>query len=192
MRNLGTLPGGNSSKAFGISDTGLVVGGSASPFGNRAVLWSRGSIQNLGTLPGDMTSEAFAISNNGSVVGYSRGLGGVRAFLWTSSKGMQSLSALPGATVTRALGLNEQGDVVGSSGSGLGDTGSGLRARAVLWSSGKAPQDLNTLVPVPTGVVLLEAVGINGRGQILVLGGDEKNAHGFHEGSSRVFLLTPN
>ncbi len=191
MRNLGTLPGGNSSKAFGISDTGLVVGGSASPFGNRAVLWSRGSIQNLGTLPGDMTSEAFAISNNGSVVGYL-----VAWAVYGISVDVVERDAkpfrLPGATVTRALGLNEQGDVVGSSGSGLGDTGSGLRARAVLWSSGKAPQDLNTLVPVPTGVVLLEAVGINGRGQILVLGGDEKNAHGFHEGSSRVFLLTPN
>lgn len=183
MQNLGTLPGGDSSKAFGISDNGLIVGASGSPAGTRAVLWSSSGIQDLGTLPGDTASEAFAI-NNGNIVGYSRGPAGTRAFLWTSQNGMQSLPALPGGSITRALGLNEAGEVVGSSGS---DTG----ARAVLWSAKGEAQDLNTFVFLPPGVALLSAVGINARGQILALAGDIKDTHGFHEGSNRVFLLTP-
>ena len=46
--------------------------------------------------------------------------------------------------------------------------------------------------PSPGGLTLLEAVGINARGEIVAMVGDERNAHGFHEGSSRVFHLTPN
>src|SRR5205823_1106152 len=91
MQSLGALMAGESSKAFGISDNGLVVGSSGSPMGTHAVLWRRGSIQDLGTLPGDTSSEAFAVNNQGSVVGYSRGTAGTRAFLWTTQSGMQVL-----------------------------------------------------------------------------------------------------
>lgn len=185
MQNLGTLPGGTYSKARGISDNGLIVGTSDSPAGARAVLWTRGSIQNLGTLPGDQTSEAYAVNTRGVVVGYSRGPAGTRAFIWTSQGGMQSLSSLPGGSITRALALNDKNEVVGSSGSALG-------ARAVRWDAAGVVQDLQTQVSLPGGVTLFEAVGINARSEIVAMGGDEQNAHGFHEGSSRVFYLTPN
>jgi len=184
MQNLGTLPGGTTSKARGISDNGLIVGSSSSSGGTRAVLWTRGGIQNLGTLPGDLSSEAYAVNNRGAVVGYSQGPAGTRAFLWTSQNGMQALPSLPGGSVTRALALSDKNEVVGSSGSALG-------ARAVLWNVAGEAQDLQAVVPVPSGVTLFEAVGINANGSILAMGGDERNAHGFHEGSSRAFLLTP-
>ena len=185
MQNLGTLPGGSFSKARGISDNGLIVGTSGSANGPRAVLWTRGGIQNLGTLPGDLSSEAYAVNTRGTVVGYSRGPAGTRAFIWTSQNGMQSLPSLPGGSITRALALNDKNEIVGSSGSALG-------ARAVLWNPAGEVQDLHASVSLPAGVTLLEAVGINARGEIAALGGDERNAHGFHEGSSRVFHLTPN
>jgi probable HAF family extracellular repeat protein len=184
MQNLGTLPGGDFSKAFGISDNGLIVGSSGSPAGTRAVLWSSSGIQDLGTLSGDTASEAFAINNLGNIVGYSRGPAGMRAFLWTSQNAMQSLPALSAGSITRAFGLNAAGQVVGSAGNDAG-------SRAVLWSAKGEAQDLNTLVSLPPGVTLLSAVGINARGQILALARDIKDSHGFHEGSNRVFLLTP-
>jgi probable HAF family extracellular repeat protein len=185
MQDLGTLPGGDFSKARAINDDGLVVGISGSPAGTHAVLWDPGKgILDLDTLPGDNTSEALAISKSGSVIGHSRGPAGTRAFLWTSQKGMQELPALPGGSVTRALGINEKGEVVGTSGSFDG-------GHAVFWNTQGEAQDLNTHVSAPAGTVLFEAVGINASGQIMALGGDESNPHGFHEGSNRAFLLMP-
>jgi probable HAF family extracellular repeat protein len=185
MQNLGTLPGGEFSKAFGINDKGLVVGSSGSSTGTRAVLWDPTiGIQDLGVFPGDTISEALGISNRGVVVGYSRGATGTHAFLWSSGNGMSNLAALPGGSLTRAVSLNEAGQVVGNSGDARG-------ARAVVWDETGAVRDLNTLVVLRPGVTLLSAVGINENGQILALGSDDKDHHGAHEGSSRVFLLTP-
>jgi len=181
--NLGTLPGGNTSKAFGISDTGLIVGSSRGPVGTRAVLWKGNRIQDIGTLPGDMASEAHGVNSSGSIVGDSHGPNGMRAFVWTSGNGMKAHPALPGGTSASALAISELGEIAGSA-EGI----SGLRA--VLWSNTHEPQDLNTLVSLPPGMVLMQAVGINTLGQIVALGRDQKNIHANHEGPSRVFLLT--
>lgn len=184
MQALAPLAGGEFSKAFGINDAGLVVGSSGSPLGTRATLWNGGRIQNLGALPGETFSEAHAINNSGSIVGSSRGPAGMRGFLWESNTGMRALLALPGGRFSTASRISDSGEIVGSSESSLG-------IRAVLWSASGEPQDLNTLVSAPPGVVLMEAAGINARRQIVVLGRDGKNIHANHEGSSRVFLLTP-
>ena len=108
----------------------------------------------------------------------------MRAFLWESNRGMQVLRALPGGRFSTASGINNSGDIVGSA-----ESSSGIRA--VLWSNGREPQDLNALVSLPSGFVLMEASGINERGQIVALGRDQKNIHANHEGPSRAFLLTP-
>lgn len=185
MQPLVPLAGGTFSKAFGINDAELIVGSSGSPLGTRASLWrGRGRIQNLGALPGETFSEAHAINNSGSIVGSSRGPAGMRGFLWESKKGMQALLALPGGRFSTASGISDSGEIVGSAESSFG-------IRAVLWSASGEPQDLNDLVSAPPGVVLMEAAGINARRQIVVLGRDGKNIHANHEGSSRVFLLTP-
>jgi probable HAF family extracellular repeat protein len=185
VKNLGTLPLGGFSKAFAISNTGIIVGSSRSPAGTHAVLWHPAKgIQDLGTLPGDISSEAFAVNNIGIVVGYSKGPAGTHAFLWKSETGMKRLPPLLGSNVSRAMSINDNGEVVGHSGSING-------GRAVFWNSNGIAQDLNDLVFAPAGVTLFDAAGINAKGQIMVLGGDEQNLHGFHEGSNRAFLLTP-
>jgi probable HAF family extracellular repeat protein len=184
MQGLAPLAGGEFSKAFAINDTGLIVGSSGSPLGTRATLWSGGRIRNLGALPGETFSEAHAINASGAVVGSSRGPAGMRAFLWESGKGMQVLRALTGGRFSTASGINDSGDIVGSAESTGG-------IRAVLWSTGREPQDLNALAPVPSGLVLMEAVGINESGQIAVLARDQRNIHANHEGTSRAFVLTP-
>jgi uncharacterized membrane protein len=51
MEDLGTLPGGDYSRAFAINEPGDVVGTSGSPIGARATLWPRsGGIQDLNAL----------------------------------------------------------------------------------------------------------------------------------------------
>jgi uncharacterized membrane protein len=93
---------------------------------------------------------------------------------------MKALPALPGGTSATALAISELGEIAGSA-EGI----SGLRA--VLWSNTHEPQDLNTVVSLPPGMVLMQAVGINTLGQIVALGRPE-NIHANHEGPSRVPL----
>src|SRR6266550_3577862 len=82
MTDLGTLPVGSGSAAFGINDLGQVVGCSytdfCGPTSGSAFLWTpdvpngtTGSMINLGTLPGASGSEASGINNGGQVVGAS-------------------------------------------------------------------------------------------------------------------------
>src|ERR1700746_517817 len=64
MQSLGTLAGGDDSKAFGTNALGQVVGYSNTRDSLRAFLWTRaGGMKDLGTLPGDVSSKAFGINN---------------------------------------------------------------------------------------------------------------------------------
>ncbi len=183
-QDLGTLPGGNYSKALGISPNGnYVVGSSNGPAGTHAILWERGQLRDLGTLPNDALSEAIAVNNAGRVVGYSVGPSGMRAFIWSAQEGMRALGSLPGGASSRALAIDNAGRVIGTSGSADGP-------RAVLWDKIGEPQDLTTLSPVPPGTVLMQAVGLNDRGDVVAVGRDRNDPHGTHEGPVRVFLLS--
>jgi probable HAF family extracellular repeat protein len=76
VTDLGALPGGNDSFAFGINDRGWVAGvsenGLIDPMTGspemRAILWKDDEIINLGTLGGN-ASGANAVNNRGQVVG---------------------------------------------------------------------------------------------------------------------------
>jgi len=184
VESLGVLAGGNSSKAFDVSDSGYVVGTSTTPNGPRAFVWTRqGGMQNIGTLPGDKWSEAFAVNNAGDVVGYSQSRNGVQhAFLWSAKRGMWDLGVLPGGKDSRALAISNTGDVVGTSSSPFGD-------RAFLWTEKDGIKDLNLLIPSTVGLRLVEAEAINARGQIVVIGTNASDGHD-HEGPNRLLLLT--
>jgi probable HAF family extracellular repeat protein len=87
ITDLGTLPGGNSSRALGINNRGQVVGWSTTASDEaHAFLWEDGEIVDLETLPheGDFHfSVAEAINNRGQVVGVSWSGSGDHAVLWT-------------------------------------------------------------------------------------------------------------
>ena len=91
---LGTLPGGNRSEAWGVSDNGVVVGWDLNAARQwRAFRWENGVMQDLGTLPGGNQSGAYGVSADGTVVvGWAHNAAGYgRAFRWTASGGMQDL-----------------------------------------------------------------------------------------------------
>jgi probable HAF family extracellular repeat protein len=74
ITDLGTLPGGDSSVAFGINNRGQVVGSSTAASGefrDHAFVWENGKMTDLGTLPGAGDSVAFDINDRGQVVGWS-------------------------------------------------------------------------------------------------------------------------
>ena len=107
---LGTLPGGNSSEAWGVSADGtVVVGGALNNAGQyRAFRWtaSSGRMDDLGTLGGDW-SVASGVSADGSVVvgGASNAAGQRRAFRWTASGGMEDLNRTYASLLTNGSEL---------------------------------------------------------------------------------------
>jgi probable HAF family extracellular repeat protein len=103
---------------------------------------------------------------------------------------MQNLGTLGGDS--SALDLNNNGDVVGTSTAAMG-------GHAFHWTSGTGMQDLNTLIPTGSGVILTAAIGINNAGWIIAIGAvtpdhsqplNLDDTH-IHAGPIHAFLLTP-
>ncbi len=154
VADLGTLPGAGNSQAFGINDSGQVVGSS----GGHAFIWDGSSgMQDIGDLGGGF-ADAFGISGNGKVTGQAQ-LGGpccsFDAFLWTNGV-IQDLGKL-GGSGSRGFGVNSNGQVVGRSSVSFDP----FVNRAFLWSGG-VMSDLGTL-----GGSNSSAIAINDAGQVV-------------------------
>lgn len=122
ITDLGTL-GGSSSSAYGINNSGQVVGQSRNSSGaQRAFLYSGGGMTDLGTL-GGVNSYARGINDAGQVVGIANNSSGLNhAFLY-SAGAMTDLGTLGGDSY--AYGINNSGQATGCSNN-----------RAVLYSAG--------------------------------------------------------
>lgn len=162
------------SAAYGLNDTGQVVGGSYDASANfHAFLWQNGGMQDLGTLGGDY-SAAEAINESGQVVGTARLANSTpHAFLWQNGS-MQDLGALTWDQ-SIAYDINDKGQVVGT-------LQTGPTSHAFVWANGQM-QDLNNLIPANSGWVLQEARAINNKGRI--------TGFGTFNGQTRAFLLIP-
>jgi probable HAF family extracellular repeat protein len=180
IRQIATL-GGSSNAAFGINDAGQIVGYSITTSGvAHAFLLSGGNLTDLGTLGGTL-SIAHKINHSGQVVGYSTLSSGTlnppyHAFIWSPGGPMTDLGALAGNR-SIAYDINNLGQVVGMS-----EIAAGV-PRAFLHSQLGGLVDLNQLA-VGSGWTLLEARGINDKGQIVGFG---INPAGF----THAFLLLP-
>jgi probable HAF family extracellular repeat protein len=198
MTNLGTLDGaypGSYSIAYGINDSGTVVGdsngyafkyengvmtslapltlarginNSGTIIGGSILLGENGTITTLGTLGGPSTN-AYAVNDFGAVVGYSLSTSSSHAFKYENGI-MTDLGTLGGSYST-AYGINNSGSIVGDS------TVANDTSRAFVYQNG-IMYDLNSLVNI-NGITLTASYGINDRGQIIANGGDH------------AYLLTP-
>jgi probable HAF family extracellular repeat protein len=172
IRVLPPLPSDTSAAVFGINEKGQATGVSGNcailaPYPQiltgaiEAVLWERdGTPINLGSLGGKVFNIGFSLNNRGQVVGQSDLPGDAtwHAFLWEKGV-MMDLGVLYGLPVSLATSINNEGQVVGFSQDFVSTT------VAFIWQEG-VMTDLNTLIPADSPWFLIEALGINDRGQI--------------------------
>jgi probable HAF family extracellular repeat protein len=178
ISELPPLPGDTLATAGGINDIGDVVGTSGNcelgPI--EAVVWQNRKPINLGTLGGAVFNIAFGINNRGQVVGQSDLAGDTthHAFLWENGV-MTDLGTLGELPVSLATSINSKTQVVGFS-----QDPDGSNTVACLWENGTVI-DLNTLIPADSPWFLIEALGINDRGQIVgfAFNTTTQEAHGF-------------
>jgi len=124
-----------------INNLGDLVGrsGNSGPDGNRATIWSHGTLQpkHLGVLPGGEYSSASAINDAGEVAGASNTGNALVPFIWKPTGGLQRIPLLPGDTCGQGFGINKYGHLAGYS---SGPNG----ARAFLWT-GSTARNLGSL-----------------------------------------------
>ncbi len=112
-----------SSEAFGINDSGQIVGMSELNAGREthATLWNGTTPTDLGTLDGGYSSSALGINNSSQVVGWSTDSNGnTHATIWngttpTDLNDFLSLSEVnAGWVLDKANGINDNGWIVGN------------------------------------------------------------------------------
>lgn len=171
-QNLGALPDGLGSRAYGINNSGQIVGDSfEGPFTQpdypyHAMFYSGGQMTNIGLLSvGDST--AYAINDSGQVVGASttpQTIHDTHAFLYLAG-GITDLGLLPGGNSSAAFDINGLGQVVGAAeAAGSGDYRGPMRG--FLHTGQDGMRDLNTLIDSTSGWTITNASGINELQQI--------------------------
>ena len=180
--------------AFGVNNSGQIVGVSPAFFGFAAFIYQNGQMQQLFPNPdlgsGAIYTQANAINNLGQVVGtiQQRAFGtdeilSSTAFIYSTNTGRQTLNNPLGGQNAEALGINDSGTIVGYS-YGWGNV-SYVSSHAAIWTMATTDgipdptkitdADLNTLLVGNDGVfnphwVIQRAIAINSAGQILALG----------------------
>ncbi len=176
-QDLGTLPGGEWSAAYGVNDSGTVVGyGDLASGLFRAIVWNPdGSVTQLGTL-GGANSYATAVNDGGEVIGHAGTSSGYEHAFLDSGGVMRDLGTLGGGS-SYAYGINSSGAIVGYSWSENGNN-----PQAFVYAGG-VMRDLNSLIPGGSGWQLLQAYGIDTSGEITGIG--------LLNGQASAFLLEP-
>jgi probable HAF family extracellular repeat protein len=147
------VPGVTITEAFGINDSGDIVGSYRDNMGmTHGFLYSNGKFTTL-DFPGASVTVAYDINNLGTIVGYADG----RGFLYANG----SFTTIPGFSAI--YGINDNGDMVGDDG--------------VIYVGGTLTKVNVPGIPSPN---VLEARGINNAGIIVGLyQGNDTALHGF-------------
>jgi probable HAF family extracellular repeat protein len=173
ITDLGLLPGegGIYTNAAGINKSDEVTGsGDDRESMMRAWVWRSGTMTDIGTLGGPQAA-AYAINNAGQIVGFAQtSTDADHGFIYQNGKMTDiGLNVFPYA-------INNNGVIAGSGGCGS----------AIIVSAGKC-QNLQTLIPAGSGYTLMEAKGINDKGQIIAYAQSESDpGHPVH-----AVVLTP-
>ncbi|MDO9161445.1 MAG: hypothetical protein Q8N35_02355 [Methylococcaceae bacterium] len=183
VQDLGVLPRGRQSGGYAINNLGQVTGESSTRIitaagtiidGSHAFVTENGQMRDLGTFGGGL-SRGNAINDSGVVAGFaSRVDGSLHAFI-SSDNGLREVGNL--GVWSTASGINNAGQVVGRYGNASGNE------RAFATVNGEMT-DLNTVIALNSGWLLLNATDINNSGYIVGTGLTPS-------GRLHAFLLTP-
>ena len=180
IKDLGLLPGGTFSIAYGVNSAGQVVGEAdttnmADPtsLATHAFLYSGGSMTDLGTL-GGRNSAAYAINDSSQIVGEAQNSGqDTHAFTCDTTLVLKDMGVSAGGSYSAAFALNSSNQIVGEADTAAGNT------HGFLGSSTIGPlQDLGVL----TAGTYSSASSINNEG--LIVGSADTN------GETDAFLWT--
>jgi probable HAF family extracellular repeat protein len=204
LRDLGALPGNNSSSVFEVNGAGVGVGASETSTydpntgwpADHAVMYADGKVTDLGTLPGGFESQANDINDSGLVSGFSSdgtpdqysmfGWGTqARSFIWQHGV-MTDIGTLGGPDAV-SLTLNASGQITGQSyTNSTANAATGVPTTdPFLWQDGQM-RDLGTL-----GGVYGTPNWMNNRGEVVGssdIAGDQAT-HPFLWNGSRMIDL---
>lgn len=154
------LMGSNSSRAYNINNSDVVVGLSFYSNGaNKATEWVNGVPSELA--PGQNFSEGFANNDQGNVLG-TRSDGS--AVFWERGHPLTLIGHLPGYSGISPRGLNNSNIAVGNAGNVTPQPTS----RGWVWDADHGLEDLNLVTTgIPSGWTITWATGINDNGQIV-------------------------
>lgn len=161
LTQIGPLPGGASSTAYGVSGDGSVVVGNSRANGwEGPYAWRWTAASAMVDLGWGTDSNASAVSSDGLVVvGHSIVNSGRVAISWTSTGGMVNLGTLPGGGSSGANAVSADGSVV----VGWDTPGGYWDRRAWRWTSAGGMVDLGTL-----GGTWANAQGVSADGSVVV------------------------
>ncbi len=132
LTDIGTL-GGHTSYAFGINDSGQVVGFSylADNVSRHAFTWTAsGGMVDLGTLPGGAWTEGHQINASGQISGEALDSNGKQVpVFWSASTGFVSLGESIGDSRNYGLAINDSGAITGQ-------VYTGEVVHAIFWQPG--------------------------------------------------------
>jgi probable HAF family extracellular repeat protein len=157
--DLGSL-GGIQSKAYGLNNSGRIVGDSTVSAGTVSAIpfaYTSGQLTNVGTFGGD-TGTAFALNQIGYSVGYAAtATNDKHAFVWSDIFNKLDIGTLPGGTFAAAYDINDANQVVGES------EIAPLQDRGFVWQKATGMQMILSF----NGTGATGANGINNAGQIV-------------------------
>jgi probable HAF family extracellular repeat protein len=173
VRDLGDLGTGGYLQVSGINDAGQLVGDVRGTVeGDYGFITGPDGmgVRNLGSLGGGY-SRALSVNNTGQVVGYSNNAESQgHAFVTgPDGMGMRDLGDLGGG-LSFATGINDAGQVVGYSATSNRVGVLEDQHAFVTGPDGNGMMDLNSLVDLPAGWILTNAMGINNNGQVIAAG----------------------
>lgn len=168
-----------------MNDRGQVVGASllAGDQAQHPFLWERGRLRDLGTSGGNIASP-IAVNETGAAAGFQTlppDDAVIHAALWNDGQ-IYDLGTLAPGGCSMAESVNSRLQVVGQNWTDCVFERPSLNA--VISERGGPLVDLNTLIPLKSGVQLRNATNINDRGEIVVFAT-------FPNGNLTLALLIP-